>query len=49
MEPVFANIREHKGFTRFTLRGKSKVDVQWMLMCMIHNIEKIVNFGTGFA
>ncbi len=49
VEPVFANIREHKGFKRFTLRGKSKVDVQWILMCMIHNIEKIVNFGTGFA
>lgn len=49
VEPVFANIREQKGFKRFTLRGKSKVDVQWILMCMIHNIEKIVNFGTGFA
>jgi transposase len=49
VEPVFANIREQKGFTRFTLRGKSKIDVQWMLMCMIHNIEKIVNFGTVFA
>ena len=49
VEPVFANIREQKGFKRFTLRGKSKVDVQWILMCMIHNLEKIVNFGTGFA
>lgn len=49
VEPVFANIRTQKRLDRFTLRGKSKVDIQWKLYCIIHNIEKIVNFGTGFA
>jgi IS5 family transposase len=45
-EPVFANIRAHKRFDRFTLRSKIKVDTQWMLYCMVHNIGKIVNYGS---
>ena len=44
-EPVFANIRTHKRLDRFTLRGKIKVDIQWMLYCMVHNIGKIANYG----
>ena len=44
-EPVFANIRAHKRLDRFTLRGKIKVTIQWMLYCMVHNIEKILNYG----
>ena len=48
-EPVFANIRTQKRLDRFTLRGKIKVNIQWLLYCMVHNIEKIVNFGPGFA
>jgi transposase len=49
VEPVFANIRTQKRLDRFTLRGQYKVNVQWLLFCMIHNIEKIVNFGAGFV
>jgi len=49
IEPVFANIRTHKRLDRFTLRGQPKVNVQWLIFCMIHNIDKIVNFGSGFA
>ena len=44
-EPVFANIRTHKRLDRFTLRTKIKVDIQWMLYCMVHNIGKIANYG----
>jgi transposase len=47
VEPVFANIRTQKHMDRFTFRGKIKVNIQWMLYCMVHNIEKIVNFGTA--
>jgi transposase len=43
-EPVFANIKYGKGLDRFTLRGKIKVNVQWVLYCMVHNIGKILNF-----
>jgi len=46
VEPVFANIRVQKRMDRFTLRGKIKVSIQWMLYCMVHNIEKIMNFAT---
>jgi hypothetical protein len=31
VEPVFANIRHCKGLNRFTLRGKEKVNSQWLL------------------
>jgi Transposase DDE domain len=44
-EPVFANFRTPKRLARFTLRGKVKVNIQWLLYCMIHNIEKIANYG----
>jgi transposase len=45
VEPVFANIRTHKRLDRFTFRGKIKVNIQWILYCMVHNIEKIINYG----
>ena len=45
VEPVFANIRHNKGLNRFTLRGRQKVDAQWKLFCMVHNIEKLANHG----
>ena len=45
VEPVFANIRFQKSMDRFTLRGKIKVNIQWLLYCMVHNLEKIVNYG----
>jgi transposase len=46
VEPVFANICVHKRMHRFTLRSKLKVDVQWRLFALVHNIGKIHNFGT---
>jgi transposase len=45
VEPVFANICVHKHMNRFTLRSKSKVDVQWRLFALVHNIGKIHIFG----
>ena len=45
-EPVFANIRTQKRLDRFTLRGKTKVNIQWLLYCMVHNIEKIAHYGS---
>ncbi len=49
VEPVFANLRAQKRLDRFTLRGRLKVNIQWMLYCLVHNIEKILNFGTRYA
>ena len=45
VEPVFGNIRHNKGLNRFTLRGRTKVDTQWKLYCMVHNIEKLAHHG----
>ena len=45
VEPVFGNLRANKQLTRFTLRGQKKVDGQWKLMCMLHNIEKLAHHG----
>ena len=45
VEPVFANICVHKHMDRFTLRSKRKVDVQWRLFALVHNIGKIHSFG----
>jgi transposase len=49
VEPVFANIRECKGMDRFTLRGRRKVNIQWMLYCLVHNLGKIATFGDCYA
>jgi hypothetical protein len=35
----------HKHLARFTLRGKQKGDIQWMLYAMLHNTEKLANDG----
>ena len=45
VKPVFANIRTHKKMNRFTLRSKSKVNIQWTLYCIVHNIGKIMRYG----
>ena len=45
VEPVFANVRHNKRLDRFTLRGRAKVDGQWKLFCLVHNIEKLANAG----
>lgn len=47
VEPVFGNIRHNKQLNRFTLRGRKKVDTQWKLYCLVHNIEKLAHHGYG--
>ncbi len=45
VEPVFGHICEAIGIKRFTLRGKSKVDGQWKIMALLHNLTKVHRFG----
>jgi len=45
VEPVFANIGGNKRLNRFSLRSQRKVQGQWQLYCMVHNIEKLANYG----
>ena len=42
IEPVFSDITYCKGMDRFMLRGKEKVDIQWKLYGIVHNIGKCV-------
>jgi len=43
IEPVFGNITVNKGMNKFTLRGQEKVNTQWQMYCLVHNIEKLRN------
>jgi transposase len=45
VEPVFANLRHNKRLDRFTLRTQHKVNTQWNLYCLVHNIEKLAHHG----
>ena len=47
VEPVFANIRHNKRLTRLNHRGRVKVNTQWNLYCMVHNIEKLAKTSLG--
>jgi hypothetical protein len=45
VEPVFANINSAHRLRRFSLRGRDKVNTQWQLFCLVHNIGKIQRYG----
>ncbi len=47
VEPVFGNLRHNKRLDRFTLRTQPKVNTQWNLYCLVHNIEKLAHHGYG--
>src|SRR6185436_1532986 len=48
VEPVFANLRSNKRLDRFTYRGRAKVGVQWLLYCLVHNIEKLAHLSRKY-
>jgi hypothetical protein len=48
-EPPFAHIRHVLGLDRFSHRGKRKVNTQWNLFCIIHNMKKLHRYAAGFA
>jgi transposase len=41
VEPVFGQIKQARGFRRFSLRGLAKVQGEWALVCLTHNILKL--------
>jgi transposase len=41
VEPVFGQIKEVRGFRRFLLRGLGKVQGEWAMICLTHNILKL--------
>ena len=48
-EPPFAHIRSILRLDRFSLRGKRKVNTQWLLYCMVHNLTKVHRYGCNYA
>jgi transposase len=48
-EPPFAHICSILGLDRFSLRGKAKVNVQWLFYCIVHNLLKVHRYGEGLA
>ena len=47
VEPVFGQIKEQRGFRRFSLRGKENVSGEWKLVCAASNLLKL--FRAGWA
>jgi transposase len=45
VEPVFGQIKEVRGFRRFSLRGLSQVAAEWDLICLTHNLLKLFRSG----
>jgi hypothetical protein len=41
VESVFGDIKMNQGYRRFRLRGKGKVNVEFGLLSMAHNVKKI--------
>jgi transposase len=45
VEPVFGQIKEARGFRRFSLRGLEAVGAEWQLVAAVHNLGKIFTSG----
>jgi transposase len=41
VEPVFGQIKERWGFRRFLFRGLKKVQAEWQIICLTHNLLKL--------
>lgn len=44
-EPVVGQIKEARGFRRFLLRGFGKVDAEWQIVCLTHNLLKLFRWS----
>ena len=40
VEPVFAQLKHNNGFRRFSLKGLQKVELEFGLMALAHNLRK---------
>jgi transposase len=45
VEPVFGQIKGVRGFRRFAFRGLSKVQAEWQVICLTHNLLKLFRAG----
>jgi transposase len=47
VEPVFGQIKQARGFRQFLLRGLGKVQGEWAMICLTHNILKLYRLCYG--
>lgn len=47
VEPVFGQIKQVRGFRRFSQRGVEKVKAEWAFVCATHNILKLYRLCYG--
>ena len=45
VEPVFGQIKGPRAFRRFAFRGFGKVQAEWRLICLTHNLLKLFRAG----
>ena len=45
VEPVFGQIKEARGFRRFSFRGLKNVSAEWDIVCLTHNLLKLYRSG----
>jgi transposase len=45
VEPVFGQIKDGRGFRRFSFRGLGKVQAEWQMICLTHNLLKLFRAG----
>jgi hypothetical protein len=43
VEGVFGRLKHNWGFRRFLLRGREKVQIEWGLLCIAHNLAKMTS------
>jgi len=49
VEPVFAHICKRMRLDYFTVKSKRKVNTQWKLFAIVHNLKKLYRFAPLFA
>jgi transposase len=47
VEPAFGQIKQARGFRRFSFRGLGKVRAEWSFVCATHNLLKL--FRSGYS
>jgi hypothetical protein len=45
VEPPFGQIKEARGFRRFRMRGSDRVEAEWGLISLTHNILELFRFA----
>ena len=45
VEPVFGQIKGGRSLRRFSVRGLAKVQAEWALICLTHNLLKLFRAG----